>query len=669
MENFLLSLIYGISEIPKNKSDIYNKLQSFDAIDIIKIKDSSKKSIIKLKDGFFIGYVEVVEDRGDKVYFLKTLNPFPKDPKIITREKILNNDLIIAKVDLKYKNPRDRQKVAPTRLKAKLIGILKRDTLKAIGILRFHKDKYKIFNLKTNEPIEIKTSQKSLKALPLNCIFEIDLTNKAILGVIGTIDEAKNDLAIALKSYNKNDKFSDDVLDFCNSFYATIEPESYPKRLDLTHLPFVTIDPNDAKDFDDAIYFDGEYLFVAIADVSHYVSSNSIIDKEAFNRGFSIYFPNVVIPMLPPVLSQDLCSLKEEVNRLAFIWKLKINKKTFQITQSELFEGIIKVAKNFTYDEVEHILDKNDGKKNHMLTSLFNLTSKIRHNRLNSGFDFVNKEIKLDLDANFEIQNIHQKQELRSHKLVEECMLLANKQSAKMMLDSTNAGIFRTHMQISDENLNALFSDLYFLNAKKEKDSHKSILNLQKNANSGLSKLAKQTQILIDLAQSKNIDFKEFVDKIIISYMPKAKYSPSNLGHFALGFEYYTHFTSPIRRYSDLFTHRILKEIIKQNNKKLTFLYSSLEAVCARMNFLEKEISKIEFEFDDRKFARYFAKKIGLVVQCIVVDSKNECKAKILGTNARIFLDKNYKKFSIIEAKIISSNIENLKIQGKVVTR
>ncbi|RAX55334.1 hypothetical protein CCY99_01150 [Helicobacter sp. 16-1353] len=644
MEKFLLSLIYGVKEIPKNKSDIYNKLKSLNALDYIK---DSTKNIIKLKSGFFIGYVDIVENNKGKVYFLKTLNPLPKDPKVIINSRILHNDLIIAKAD-------SRVDSKARRLRVKLVEILQREVLKAIGILKLHKNAYKIFNLKTNKQIDIKVSQKSLKSLPPNCLFEIDLTNKMILNVIGTMNEAKYDLQIALKSYNKNNEFNNEILDFCNSFDGVIEPKYYPKRVDLTHLPFVTIDPNDAKDFDDAIYFDKHYIYVAIADVSYYVSTNSIIDKEAFNRGFSMYFPNIVVPMLPPILSQNLCSLREKECRLAFIWKLKINKKTFQITQSELFEGIIKVAKNLTYDEVEYILDENNS--NNMLVSLFSITSKIRNHRLKNGFDFINEEIKLDLDDDFEICNISQKTELKSHKMVEECMLLANKQSAKMMLDSTNVGIFRTHKQISDENLNSLFSDLYFLNAKKAKTPHKSILNLQKNvSNSGES--------IANLAQ--------FVDKAIISYMPKATYSPLNLGHFALGFDYYTHFTSPIRRYSDLFTHRILKEIINQNSKKLAFLLTHLEAVCARMNVLEKEISKIEYEFNDRKFARYFAKRIGLVLKCVVMDcdSKYECKAKILGTNARIFLDKSYKKFSILNVKIISSNIENLRIEGKVVAR
>lgn len=630
MDKFLLNLIFGISEIPKNKIQIFKDLDSMNAIEY------TKKSF-KLKDKFIIGYIDAIENKN--LYFLKPLKESKKDYKILGKTHLCNNDLVLAR----KKSNKDK------RPKATIIKILKRENTKGIGILKKINNNLKICNLKNGEIIPIKVSQKSLNALPLNCLFEIDLTNLKILNVLGMLDEAKNDLLIVLLMHNKVESFSNETLSFCNSFKSNLDSSYYPDRIDLTHLPFISIDPDDAKDFDDALYFDGTYLYVAIADVSYYVPPDSTIDKEAFNRGFSIYFPNKVIPMLPDILSNDLCSLKEGQNRLSFIWKLKINKKTMQVSQSELFEGIIKVSKNYTYDEFNNILKD----KNNLFSKLFSITSKIRKNRLKNGLDFANKEIKLELDSNFEIKNITQKCELDSNHLVEECMLLANKESAKML--EQYCGIYRIHDEIDEINLKSLFSDLSFLDKEG---------NIKFN-----KKLSLRDNIYALQNIAKKQDLSEIVDKIIITYLPKAKYSPKNSGHFALGFSSYSHFTSPIRRYSDLIVHRILKEILHCNQKKINYIGKNLEAICARLNFLEKDIANLELEFNDRKFARFY--KVGDILDCIITQTKDEIKAKILGSNARIFLDKSflakkYQRFSIIKAKVTSSNVETSRIEGKI---
>lgn len=628
MDKFLLNLTFGMSEIPKNKSQIFKDLDSIGAI------ESTRKSF-KLKDEFIIGYIDAVENKKEKIYFLRPLKESKKDYKILGRMYLCDNDLVLARKKSQRKEKRP---------KAVIIKILKRDNTKGIGILKKIKNNPKIYSLKNGEILPIKVSQKSLNALPLNCLFEVDFSNLKILNVLGTLDEAKNDLPIVLLTHNKVESFSDDILSFCNSCRSEIDSSYYPNRIDLSHLPFISIDPDDAKDFDDALYFDGNYLYVAIADVSHYVPPDSTIDKEALNRGFSIYFPNKVIPMLPDILSNDLCSLKEGKNRLSFIWKLKIDKKNMQISQSELFEGIIKVSKNYTYDEFNKILQDKDN----LFSKLFTITSKIRKNRLKNGLNFASNEVKLELDSNFEIKNITQKYELDSNHLVEECMLLANKESAKLL--NKYCGIYRIHDEIDDINLKSLFSDLSFFDKKGDIKFNK--------------KLSLRDNIFALQNMAKKLGLGDIVDKIIITYLPRAKYSPTNSRHFALGFSSYSHFTSPIRRYSDLIVHRILKEILQNNQKKINYLGKNLEAVCARLNFLEKDIASLELEFNDRKFARFY--KVGDVVDCIITQTKGEIKAKILGSNARIFLDKKYQKFSITKAQITSSNIETSRIEGKI---
>ncbi|RDU65112.1 ribonuclease R family protein [Helicobacter sp. MIT 14-3879] len=639
MENFLLSLIYGISKIPSNKREVFDRLDKLEAIE----KYQSK---FRLKKDFFIGYISksyssIKVGNRDVVAFLKTINPIKKDPKIISRniDRILPNDIVLAKLSKKGSLRKD------TRAKVKIIEVLHRNIDKCIGILKVYKNEYKIFNLKTQEKLPIKVSQKSLRTLPLGCMFEI--SDNKILNVIGLIYEAKNDLEITLKSYNKSLDFSKEVLEYANSFDFEIKTSDFKDRVDLTNLPFVTIDPDDAKDFDDALFYDGSNLYIAIADVSYYVTPNSLLDNEAYNRGFSIYFPHTAIPMLPPILSNNMCSLKKGQNRLAFIFQLKINKKTLLVSDVKLFEGIIKVENNLSYKRANEML-----KQDSMLFNLFSLTSRLRKKRLNNSFEFSSNDVKISLDSSFLINDIKLEHELDSNHLVEECMLLANKQSAILMSDN-NVGIFRIHNKISPKNMNLLFNEFSFLALKKAKDLYKNILNIQKSIKSFYKK-NKDSNILVSKA-----------DRTIISYMPKAMYSSKVSEHFALGFDRYSHFTSPIRRYGDIIVHRILKSIIAKDYKNLAFLQSNIEVICSKINFLEKEVSKIELDFIDRKFARYFNK--GDIVKCIVVDNNIPCIAKTIPHNARIFLDKSYDKFTILRAEIISSDIESLKIQARII--
>lgn len=717
MENFLTSLIYGISEIPKNKKEIFNRLEKLGAITtdnknsfdtkisdkiapnktlnnldstLQNLKDSTlnpdsalinstfsdstlldsvltpnTKKKFYLKKDYFIGYVDIVKldstcsqrntnrarkhkkdksRKSEKIYFLKTLNYMWQEPKIVQDSTLFSklalscNDLVLAKL-IKPNKKRDK---ANYRLKVKVLEVLSYRNLKCNGILKKVKNEYKIFDLTTFKQINLKLSQKSLKVMPLNCIFEIDLRAKKIIKVLGVIENAKVDLELTLNQFERESEFPLSVNAFERIFDFEIEQESYPNRFDLSNLDFVTIDPEDAKDFDDAIYFDCEFLFVAIADVSHYVLPNTSLDKEALKRGFSIYFPNISIPMLPSFLSQNLCSLKAGKKRLAFVWKLKIDKKSFEVVESSLFEAIIKVRQNFSYKQIDDFLNTKLKleKKFNFIKKLYALTSQIRKIRLKTALDFISDKVKLMLNQFDEIEKIEQIRELKSNHLIEECMLLANKESAKLMQDY--GGIFRVHNEISKENLKTIFSNFNFIKFDKSKSIYQNISTFQD-----------YIKMYFPLIIAKALD----VD--IISHLPKAIYAPQNSIHFALGFESYCHFTSPIRRYSDLFTHRILKEIL--NNKKLDFLLSQTNMICDKLNRAQNEINKIELNFKDRKFARYFAKNIGMIIECCASEKRI---AKYFGT--RILLDRDVREFSQIRAKIISSNIETLEIKAEV---
>lgn len=627
--------MYGIQKIPSDKKDIFDTLSKVNAI------RHSKNGYV-LDSSFLLGYPM---PRGDAM-FLRGLKPLLRDARLLGAKNLNSNEIILAKIVQSHKKSYKNNKNTP-RIKTKFILSLTLGRQTCIGILDYHKNRYRINDLSNNKELAIKVSQKSLRELPLGSLFEIN--NNKIINVLGNINDASIDIPLSLKSHSKALEFSKEAEEYANSFNFHIDSSSFSSRIDLSNMPFITIDPEDAKDFDDAIYYDGTYLYVAIADVSYYVSANSMLDREAFTRGFSIYLPDFVLPMLPKSLSNNMCSLKAGENRLAFIWKLRVNKKSLEVLTSELFEGIIKVERNLSYKEAQDMLDSNN-----MLSKLHKLTTKLRHKRLKNHFSFELDEIKLELDSNGLIEDIKIKKESESHKIIEECMLLANKQSAKLMAKSS-IGIYRIHDEISPKNLSMLDSTLAMFMPKQPKTrrynkkldfSTSHIIALQKAAKDSAPKLA------------------SFIDKIIISYMPKAIYANKISPHFALGFEQYTHFTSPIRRYSDIIVHRILKAIIANDKKTLGYIRENLEQICSRINFLEREIAGLEMSFNDRKFARKFARDD--IIKCVVVDDKIPCIAKTIPYNARILLDKAYPRYSLLEVKILSSDIISTEIRAKV---
>jgi len=429
----------------------------------------------------------------------------------------------------------------------------------------------------------------------------------------------------------------------------------------LTALPFCAIDPPTARDHDDAIYFDKEKneLYVAVADVSEYVFLNSNIDKEAKERGFSIYFPHKAIPMLPRELSENICSLKEKEDRLAFVFKIKLNNEN-EVVKEELFEAIIKSKRKYTYDKVDEFLegsfentDKIDEEILSWLMPLWERIKKIRIERLKTGFDFSSDEIKMTLNDQGLIENIELEKETPSHKLIEDCMLLANKAAAKMI----DFGIFRVHEKPSLNSIDELYENLTALGINidiEEKDFVKVVRDIQR--------------------QAKMLNIEKEVDKLIIRSQRQARYDAKNIGHYALGFEKYTHFTSPIRRYSDLTLHRLLKAIKKRDKKQMEFILRNIEALVIKISELEREVMKVEWDFYDRKYARFAKEHIGVVYKGIIEDADIPPIAKItedLLLGARVFL-KDKKKYNMLEKvdiEIVSSNIATAKIKGKTVMR
>ena len=288
-----------------------------------------------LKSHFIIGSVDI--SRSGKI-FIKSFNTKDENDFLLEngRYALKKGDIILAK----QLHKKIKFIAALYTPKSYILAtlVMKKGTIKALEIqTKDNKEHY----------IDLKVSQKSLKALPPHCVVKIERSSANIVEVLGVLEDSQIDEKIVLSSYNRVNEFSSNIKEFAQSFGDEVYKEMYPNRIDLSHLPFCVIDPKDARDHDDAIYFDSKTktLYVAIADVGEYVSNESALDKEARQRGFSIYFPHKVVPMLPFELSSGICSLKENKVRLAMVWKITLDKNA-QVQKSELLEAFIQSHAN-----------------------------------------------------------------------------------------------------------------------------------------------------------------------------------------------------------------------------------------------------------------------------------------------------------------------------------
>jgi ribonuclease R len=644
MKEFAYKLVKGIDrkDIPRDKRDIIN--------DLIALGIVSDGKIIKLKPDYRVGKVDVTKKGFG---FLIPIGVKEKDYLIEAHH--LNGaskgDLVIAK---RLNNKKGRPK-------AKVVYILEKAFAYSVVYLTYEYKKGKkvpvLKNVKTDQPVYVNEKKKTLKKLPDGAVFKVNNYTAKIEEVLGVLQDPWVDEKISLALYNKKEEFSKKAIKEARAFGDYVDKSMYPDRIDLTNLPFCTIDPPTAKDHDDAIYFDTQKneIYVAIADVSEYVYLNGNIDKEAKERGFSIYFPHKSVPMLPRELSENICSLKENEDRLAFVFKITLDENN-EVIKEELFEGIINSHRKYSYDRVDEFLegkfentDEIDEVILKWLMPLWDRVKHIRDKRLKTGLEFESDEIRMSLDENGMIKEVRIEKETPSHKLIEDCMLLANKAAAKMI----DFGIFRVHDKPSQNSLDELYSELGALGIDvdvDEKDFVKVVSKIQ--------------------SQAKELGIKKFVDKLIIRSQQQARYDAVCTPHFALGFDRYTHFTSPIRRYSDLTLHRLLKATIRNQQKIVDYILRNVEALVVKLSELEREAMKVEWDFYDRKYARYADLHIGEKYKGVIEDKEIPPIAKILEDKllgARVFL-KNTEQFNLFEevdVEITNANIATAKIKGK----
>lgn len=645
MRDFLLSLCKGIEQekIPPLFLPHFKALLALKAL----IK---KGNLFILDTPFRVGKVDV---SFSGTGFLASLEPTSSKDILIEASSLYGasrGDLVVVK------NARAKR---GGREKAVVVYIAQRAYLKSVVYTKMLKGKVVGVNIKNEAIHDIIASQKSLKELPLGAVLKIDNTTGAIEEVLGMLEDPKVDEKISLALFDKTEFFSKEAEAEAKSHGNSVDKSYYPDRIDLTSVPFCTIDPVDAKDFDDAIYFDvqNSILYVAIADVSEYVYPMGPIDKEAKERGFSIYFPHKSIPMLPRALSENICSLKPDVDRLAFTFKITIDPLTCKPIKEELMQSVICSQKRYTYEKIDLFLegkiadaDEVDKTILEYLLPLYALTQKLRAQRLEDSFEFRSSEVRMRVDENQNLLSTTIEKETPSHGLIEDCMLLANKAAAKRL----SYGMFRTHESPSFERMEALLNDL-------------ALIGINAKLSVNLPKMIQEIQLKADA-----INLRDEVDKLIIKSQKKAIYEPENKGHFGLGFESYTHFTSPIRRYSDLTLHRLLKAEIASDEKKLKFLLSDIASLCEKISNLERESDKVAWDYMDRKFSRWYALHVGDNFKAIVTETEKNPIAKTEDEikGSRIFLlDHDVNLLERVEIKIVESNIATGKIYARVARR
>ena len=471
-----------------------------------------------------------------------------------------------------------------------------------------------------------------------------------------------------------------------------LKVEESKKRKDYTKELTFTIDPVDAKDFDDAISFkkikENYEIGIHIADVSHYVTKDSVIDKEAVRRATSVYLSDRVVPMLPEVLSNDKCSLNPHEEKNVFSVYITFD-SNFKIINKSISKSKIISDERFSYEEAQFIIEKEKNNIPKELTILNKekkvkkeiadaivvlnkIAESLKIKRSNNGSIFFNKEeVRFKVNNKGEPTGYYVKKQKKANFLIEEFMLLANVTVAEKIIESKRRGVFRVHDKPDEKKIAEIESFIkrlgYNINISNSKEPNKAINKLLK---------------IIEGKPEKNI-----IDMMVIRAMSKAKYSSQNIGHFGLMFDNYTHFTSPIRRYPDLIVHRIINDIINNKTKSI----NELESLCLHCSSMEEKATKAERASIKLMQVKYLSNKVGETFHGVVSGinerglfvelNKNKCEGFVrmkdipgdfynFDRKSNTIIGQNtlaeYSLGDNVKASVLSTNIEKKHIDLKL---
>lgn len=406
-----------------------------------------------------------------------------------------------------------------------------------------------------------------------------------IIHILGEHMAPGMEIEVAILAHGLPAVWSDEILASVAKISQKVEQDDIANRMDLRHLPFVTIDGEDAKDFDDAVYCyqkpkGGYQLYVAIADVSHYVKPGSVLDLEASRRGNSVYFPGKVVPMLPEALSNGICSLNPLVDRLCMVAEMAITVEG-KISRSRFYRAVIHSKARLTYTQVNNWFVANQADVTYeaiwpMLQSLHQLYSILLITRKHRGaMDFDTTETRIEFDENRKIQRIVPVIRNDAHRLIEECMLAANVATANFLAKKNIPTLYRVHCAPEEEKVTALRQFLGEFGLQLAGGKKPTPKDFQR------------TLALIGDRPERHL-----IETVMLRSLKQAQYTEENNGHFGLAYAAYTHFTSPIRRYPDLLIHRAIGYVI--DNSTEPFIYTDEE-----MSRLGKHCSETERRADD----------------------------------------------------------------------
>lgn len=531
------------------------------------------------------GFVEIGEGRKDVYISKDNLN------------NARNNDIVLIEL-------------SSDKTEGRITKILERDEEPIVGTVYFKDNKCYVHpDKKGNIDIEILPEyQKGL--VDGHKVVVKPLNDNQYIGSILHVIGHKNDVGVDILSFVYENGFSptfpDEVLESIKDMPDEVLPNELIGRLDLRNKVIFTIDGDDTKDIDDAISIekleDGTYeLGVHIADVSHYVKKGSLLDEEAYKRGTSVYLIDRVIPMLPHRLSNGICSLNPEKDRLAMSCIMKIDKNG-KITSYDIKKSVIRSRIQMTYNKVNDILDKNivaEGYEPYVeqLRLMKELSDKLREKMVKRGYiEFHSAEPKIIVDEKGVPIDIKLREEGTGENIIENFMVAANESVGSFIYYQNLPGIYRVHDKPDEKKLTSFFNFIasrgYVVNGKRKSITAKD-----------LQEILKQLQ---DKPESK------ILNDLAIRSQAKAMYSEINIGHFGLGSKCYSHFTSPIRRYPDLILHRLIKDYTEHySDEIIDFWAQNLPNMAAQCSEREQASVKCERDVDDMKKSEYMESKIG----------------------------------------------------------
>lgn len=535
-------------------------------------------------------------------------------------------DVFISQNNLNSANDKDRVKIEIIKEKeygknaeGKVVEILQRNTSQIVGLYKKNKGFGFVISDKDNLSSDIYIDEKFSKKAKNNdkVVCEIIKYPKnaspegRIVEVLGNKNDFNVDVLSIIRSYGLKDNFSKKTKKEAVFIDKEVDITKEKDRKDLRDLFTVTIDGRDSKDFDDAISIEKDeedfILYVHIADVSHYVKENSEIDKEAYQRGNSTYLYNIVLPMLPEELSNGICSLNPNENRLALSLKMRIN-KLGKVVDYKIYKSIIKSNYRLVYDDVNDYLDNKEKvyddeiliEKLELFDTLYKILKNKREKRGSIDFNFT--ESQIDVNEKGDVLNISIFERGSANKMIEEFMLVSNETIASLFAYMDFPSLYRIHEKPKDEKV----------------ESFKNILNTLGYNIKGKELHPKDFQEILKEVSGK--DDESLVNMLMLRTMRKAKYANYRDIHFGLATKYYTHFTAPIRRYPDLIVHRLVKDFIdnKLENISQSSLEKQLEKNAEHLSITERNSEECERDVEDLYKCKYMKKYIGEKFQGII---------------------------------------------------